>query len=163
MFKNYFTIAVRNTIKHKGYSFINIIGLAVGLASFIVIMLYVYDELSYDQFHTDADRIYRVVFARTERDGSNSSRIDTPGALKEAMVEEISEIEHATRLHSSSWGKVLLSNAKYTYYDKNLLYVGASFFDVFSSQFIDGEANSAFVHPGSIVLTESVTGRSLIS
>jgi len=152
-------LAFRNMAKNKGYSTINLFGLAIGLASFVIIMLYVYDELSFDQFHTDSDRIYRVVFDRTERDGSKSSRIDTPGALKEAMIDEIPEIEHATRLNGSTWVKALLANKKYTYFDKNLLYVGTSFFDVFSFQFIDGEAHTAFVDPSSIVLTESIAHR----
>ena len=60
MFKNYVLIGLRNTLKHKGYSFLNILGLAIGIACCILIFLYVRDELSYDKYHRNSDRIYRV-------------------------------------------------------------------------------------------------------
>ena len=101
----------------------------------MVIMLYVYDELSYDQFHTDADRIYRLAYEQVG-EGYNRQRIEAPGALKEAMLRDVPEIERATHLYPSYWGKVLLSNETYTYYDNRLLYVDDLFFDVFSFPFI---------------------------
>lgn len=72
MLKNYFKIALRNIAKHKGYAFINLSGLAVGLACFTIIMLYIHDELSYDKFHDGADRIYRVVKERSNPEISHS-------------------------------------------------------------------------------------------
>lgn len=152
---NYLKIAWRNLYKHKTYASINIFGLVVGITSFIIIMLYVRDERSYDQFHKDADRIHRIVVDHIEADGSVSPRISTPGALTEAIKREIPDVEHATRLHASSWGKVLLKNENHTSYDKNLLYVDSFFFDVFSFPFIHGSAQSAFSDPASIVITES--------
>jgi len=128
MLKNHLKIAYRTVVKQKVYACINILGLVAGMTSFIIIMLYVYDELSYDQFHTDSDRIYRVVVDRVGADGSKSPRIPTPGALKEAMLREIPEIEHATRLHPAYWGKALLTNGDYTFYDDSFLYVDHSFF-----------------------------------
>jgi putative ABC transport system permease protein len=62
MLRNYLKIALRNLLKHKGYTFINVFGLAVGIACCVLILLFVRDELSYDRFHEKADRIYRVVF-----------------------------------------------------------------------------------------------------
>ena len=65
MFQNYLTIAVRNLLRHKGYSAINVLGLSIGIACCILILLYVQDELSYDQFHEKHDRIYRLVESAT--------------------------------------------------------------------------------------------------
>ena len=158
MFKNYLTVDLRTLRKQKGYAFINIGGLAVGLACFTIILLYVHDELSYDQFHIDADRIHRVAHDQVGA-GFNRRIIAAPGALKNAMLREIPEIEQATHLYLSYWGDALLSNEKYTYYDNRLLYVDDSFLDVFSFHFIHGDAQSAFADPASVVLTESVAER----
>lgn len=156
MFKNYLKIAVRNILKHRGYSAINLFGLVIGLASFIIIMLYVYDELSYDRFHADADRIHRVVYDMTwiDGDGAKMLRTGTPSALKDAMLGEIPEIEQVTRLQGS-WDKIVLSNENYTFYGNSFLYVDNSFFDVFSFPFIQGGVHAALTNEHSIVLTES--------
>ncbi len=159
MFKNNFKIAVRNTLKHKSYATINLFGLAIGLAAFAIIVLYVYDEISYDKYHADANRIYRIVYDRTSPEGFMSPRIATPGALKAGILREIPEVEQATHLLPSYWGKVLLSNETYSYYDANFLYADDSFFDVFSFQFIEGDAVSALSDPTSIVLTQSFAER----
>ncbi len=158
MFKNNFKIAVRTSLRHKGYAAINLLGLAIGIASFLIIVLYVNDELSYDQFHTDSDRIYRVV-VDVEKGSYKSSQKSTPGALRETLLHEVAEVEQATFLHPCGWGKVLLWNEKYRYYDKNLLFADQSFFEVFSFQFIHGDARSAFEDPLSVVLTESMANR----
>ena len=73
MFKNYLKIAWRNIVRHKGYSFINIFGLAVGLASCIMILLWVQDEMSYDRFHKNAGAIHRVIVQATEPGGGSES------------------------------------------------------------------------------------------
>jgi putative ABC transport system permease protein len=159
MLKNHFKIAYRTIVKQKFYACINIFGMVIGLTSFVIIMLYLRDELSYDQYHSHADRIYRVVVDRVVADGSKSPRIATPGALKEAMLREIPEIEQATRLYPSYWGKALLSDENYAFYDKSFLYVDNSFFNIFSFQFIYGDAKSALADPSSIVLTESFARR----
>lgn len=159
MFLTNLKVALRNILKHKGYSAINLFGLVVGLASFMIIMLYVYDELSYDKFHKDSDRIYRVVLDSIEQDGSKTLQNSTPAALTEALTREIPEIENATRLHPPFWGKASLSNENYKYYDNDFLYIDKSFFNVFSFRFIKGDPQSAFENPFSVVLTESLARR----
>ena len=95
MIKNYLIVAVRNLKRHKVYSFINISGLAIGIASFLLIMIWVMDELSYDQFHHNADFLYRI-----EQDQNYSGSIYhvnvTPYPMAEGVKAEIPEIKHAT-------------------------------------------------------------------
>ena len=81
MLKNYLKVALRNLLKHKVYSFINILGLAVGIAAGVLIVLYVFDELSYDRFHVNADRTYRVVADWSNKGDSRIHQLGTPSVL----------------------------------------------------------------------------------
>jgi putative ABC transport system permease protein len=153
-------VAFRTITRHTGYSLINLFGLAIGIACALIIVLFVRDEMSYDRFHSDADDIYRIVVDRFGVDGSVTPRIGTPGALAEAAVKEIPEIQQATRLNPTYWGKVLLSDDKNnSYYGDDLLYVDNSFLDVFSFPLVAGDAESALHDPLSIVLTETFAAR----
>jgi putative ABC transport system permease protein len=156
MFKNYFKIALRTIFKHKIFSAINLFGLAVGIACFALIMLYITDELAYDKFHRDDDRIYRVVKDFVNADGSKTPDATTPPALMPALRREIPEIEHATRIFPS-WGyKPLLTYGEKTFYEERFLRVDSTFFEVFSFPFSRGEAKSAFAVPQCVLLTESL-------
>src|SRR5678816_3538928 len=92
MIRNYFKIAFRNLLRYKGFSFINIFGLATGMACSLLIFLFVKDEISYDRFHKDADKIYRVVKDFVNDDGSRLPDATTPPALSPAMQRDIPEI-----------------------------------------------------------------------
>ncbi|HEX9653647.1 MAG TPA: ABC transporter permease, partial [bacterium] len=94
MFKNYLKIAVRNLLKHKGYSFINIAGLAIGLACCFLIVLFVQHELSFDRFHEKAPRIYRLLHASKE-DGAKSAI--SASAYAPHLLADFPEIEQAVR------------------------------------------------------------------
>ncbi|MGH7495373.1 MAG: ABC transporter permease [bacterium] len=156
MFKNYLLIALRTISKHKVYSATNLFGLAVGIACFAVIMLYIQDELAYDNFHAGSDRIYRVVKDFVNDDGSRTPDATTPPALVPALQREIPEIEQAVRIFPP-WGyKPLLTYGEKTFYEENFLRVDSTFFEVFSFPFVRGEAKSAFAQPLSIVVTESM-------
>jgi putative ABC transport system permease protein len=156
MLKNYLKIALRTISKHKVFSAINLFGLAVGIAAFTIIMLFVKDELAYDGFHADADRIYRVVKDFVNDDGSTTPDATTPPAIMPAMLREIPEIEHATRIYPS-WGyKPLLTYGEKTFYEERFLRVDSTFFEVFSFPFVAGDAKSAFAIPQCILLTESL-------
>ncbi|MBI3110438.1 MAG: ABC transporter permease [Ignavibacteriales bacterium] len=156
MLSNYFKIALRNLLKHKGYSFINGFGLAAGIACCILIVLYVQDELSYDTFHADSDRIYRVVKDFVNADGSRLPDATTPPGLMPALVREIPEIETATRLYPS-WGfKPMLTYGEKTFYEEKFLRVDSTFFDVFTYQFVQGNKSTVFAKPLSIVITQSL-------
>src|SRR5258706_5777581 len=132
MFKNYFKIAVRNLWKNKSLSFINIFGLAAGMACSLLIFLFVTDELSYDQFNTDANRIYRVVKDFVNDDGSRLPDATTPPAAAPAIQKEIPGIEHVTRVFPN-WGNNFLITYKEKHiYEEKLCRVDSSFFDVFT-------------------------------
>src|SRR5687767_13289906 len=107
MLKNYFIIAFRNFWKNKGFTFINIFGLAIGIACSLLIYLFVTDELSYDKFHKDSGNIYRVVKDFVMDDGTKLPDATTPAALAPAMQKEIPEIEVVTRIRPN-WGTTYL-------------------------------------------------------
>src|ERR1051325_11174268 len=98
MFRNYFKIAVRNLWKNKGLSFINIFGLAAGLACSLLIFLFVADELSYDRFNEDSNRIYRVVKVFVNDEGTRLPDATPPPAVPPAIQKEIPGIERVTRV-----------------------------------------------------------------
>ncbi|MGH7600820.1 MAG: ABC transporter permease [bacterium] len=156
MLKNYLLIALRTILKHKAFSAINLFGLAVGIACFIVILLYVQDELAYDGFHADADRVYRVVKDFVNDDGSKVPDATTPPGLAPALVREIPEVETAARIFPS-WGyKPLLTYGEKSFYEERFARVDTTFFEIFSFPFVYGEAKSAFTQPSSIVLAASL-------
>jgi putative ABC transport system permease protein len=155
MFRNYFKIAVRNLWKNKGLSFINIFGLATGMACSLLIFLFVTDELSYDRFNKDADRIYRVVKDFVNDDGSRLPDATTPPAAAPAIQKEIPGIEHVTRVFPS-WGNNFLITYKDKHiYEEKLYRIDSSFFDVFTFPFVEGNAKTALKEVNSIVLTQT--------
>ena len=153
MLKNYFKIAFRNFKKQKGYAVINIVGLAVGLACFILISLFVQFELSYDTFHDKADRIYRI--AKEDPGnyylGTNRFAV-TPAPLVKALMEEFPEVEHATQIDQTYR---LLEYEDKRFYEEGI-YATEHFFDVFTFPLLQGDPRTALVEPNSIILTESL-------
>src|SRR3954464_3040098 len=103
MFRNYIKVALRNLWKNKVFSFINIFGLATGMACSLLIFLFVKDEVSYDSFHKDASHIYRVVKDFVNDDGSRLPDATTPPALASFMQREIPEVATTTRVFPN-WG-----------------------------------------------------------
>src|SRR6476646_6820761 len=104
MFKNYFKTDIRNLWKHKTFSFINILGLTIGLTSFILIALYIFDELSFDRLHKNAANIYRVVESKTSQDGGSSRRAGTGFQVSARAKTGLPEIKDAARI--SAFGRV---------------------------------------------------------
>ena len=120
MLKNYFKIAWRNLLRNKAFSFINILGLSIGISVCFIIMLYVQDELSYDKFNVKADRTYRIAFKATMNGGKiNESNIMPPVAA--AVKREYPEVEEATRLNENGQTKVTYNNK--TFKEKKLAIV----------------------------------------
>ena len=155
MIKNYFKIALRNLVKHKGTSFINIFGLAVGMTCCLLIMLFVKDELSYDRFNKDAGNIYRVVKDFVNDDGSRLPDATTPPALAPAIQKEIPGIAHVTRVFPGWGNKFSIKYADKNFLEERLFRVDSSLFDVFSFPFVKGDARTALEKINSIILTES--------
>lgn len=145
MLKNYITIFFRNWKKQPVYSFINVFGLAAGITCCIVIMLYVIDELSYDNFHEKGERIYRVVPV----EGSARSQ----GPWGETIRREIPGIENFVRLRSEDNLNLILDNETFT---EQGFFADSSFFDVFSFECIEGNPKTALTKPDNLVLTETL-------
>ncbi len=153
MLKNYFKISLRNLKKHKGYSLINVTGLAVGLAGCILIMLFVLDELRYDQHHDKADRIYRVVF-EARFAGDELTDPISPAPMARAMLEIFPEVEAAARLEQRSNAPVEYKDHRFR--EDRLFYADSSLFDVLTIPFVRGQAETALVEPNTVVLTETM-------
>jgi putative ABC transport system permease protein len=157
MFKNYLIISFRNTLKNKWFSLLNIAGLAVGMACFILILMFVQFETSFDRFHEKSDRIYRVL-SQNNRIQPGVSEFDdnSPELLAEALVAAFPEIKNATRTRKSFTDQAILQ-----YQDKNFYQAGIfadpEFFKIFSFPLLKGGVEQALMVPKSIVLTESVS------
>ena len=151
MLKNYLTIAVRNLFRQKFYSAINILGLAVGMACSILILLYVQDELSYDCYHKNADRIYRVV---REQDfgGRVTHSAISPPAMAALLPDEFPEVEGAVRLIA---GRTLMSHGE-KHFEQNFYSADPNVFDVFDFPLLRGDPKTALSEPLSIVITRAV-------
>lgn len=148
MLKNYIKIAFRNLTQHKSYTLLNLMGLAVGMACCILIALYIREELSFDTFHPNADRITAV-----GTNGLFGSTLSTPYPLADAMVDEIPQVEKAIRLNGT--GQLLLSRDGQDYTEiEQGLYTDPEFFDVFSFKLLKGSTDQALSAPNSIVLSE---------
>lgn len=149
MLRNYLKVAFRNLWKNKGFSFINIAGLAIGMASAILILLWMQNEISFDDFHAKKDRIYDV-WNRATFSGALHSWNTTPKPLAAAMQHDLPEVEHACRVDWS--GEHLFSVA-----DKRLMIRGTAvdsiFLQIFSFPMIEGDMRTALNEPYSIVLT----------
>ena len=152
MLKNYFKIAVMNILRHKGYSFIHIVGLAVGMACCLLITLWVIDELSYDRFHEDADNIYQVMVHLEKNTSQQFPNIPYPFAPE--VIEKIPEVIEAVRLEGM--GRILLSNQNRKFYESNMRVVDPSFFNMFSFQLLQGNPATALTNPFSVVISETI-------
>ena len=147
MLSNYLTIALRNLRRNLGYTAINLVGLAVGLAACLLIGLYVRHELSYDNFYENADRIHQVIYGTG--DGSLDRTAPTPIPLREAMQGQFSQIERLVRLKEIT-GVVRQGTSSWT---EDVLYADSGFFQMFSFPLIRGEPGDVLSSPGSVVLT----------
>lgn len=156
MIKNYLRTAWRNLFKNKFSSAINIGGLATGMACSLLIFLFVKDELSYDQYHKNADRVYRVVKDFINDDGSRIPDATSPPALAPAMQREIPEVEGVTRVRSDWGGTWLVEYGDKKISETKYWRVDSNFFDIFTYTFIKGDPKTALSDVASVVITESI-------
>jgi putative ABC transport system permease protein len=160
MLKNYLKIAIRNLSRNKLFSSINIFGLAAGLAVCLLIMLYIFDEMSYDQHHKDADRTYRLAYVTGT--GDDWSAVPAPVAF--TMKAEMPEVQEVTRLLKfPDMDKVLLQNERprdpRKFFESNGYYVDSTFFQLFTYDFSYGNGQTALDRPNSLVLSESIAAK----
>ncbi len=169
MLKNYVTIAFRNLKKHRFYTFINIFGLAVGIASCLTIVMYINHELSFDRHHTDADRIFRVNCEI--KFGPNHLKLAVcPAPLADAVRHDYPEIEHAARLWEN--GSMLVKRTDQNIKETEIVFADSSLFNVFTIPFIQGNPKEALRDPNTMVISrhaaekyfpgEDALGQSLI-
>ncbi len=152
MLKNYFKIAFRNILRHKGFSFINIFGLALGLAVFMLIMLWVRDEVSYDRFHQNTDRLYRLV-VESQLGEQSFKAVVTPGEFTPYLAEKIPEIEDACLFRPYS--EVMITVGEDNFYERKLACADSSFFRLFDFKVISGNVEDALSNVEKIILTQS--------
>ncbi len=147
MFKNYLKIAIRNIVKSKFYSVINVVGLAIGMACCILILLWIQDEVSYDKFHENSNRIYRIVL---------NDYIGSPPPLAPLIEREIPEITKTARIdvYTKASSFVFSYGDKYFNEDRFFL-VDPAFFEMFSFDFITQQSDDVLKDASSIVISES--------
>ena len=152
MFNNYMKIAFRNILRHKTFSFINIIGLAIGLACSILIMLFVSYELSYDKYHEKADLTYRVA-VRAAIGDSEIHQTYSSAITFLKFLEDFPEVETGTKLIKMQ--DIPVIKGEKTIYETRLFAVDSSFFEVFTIPLLDGMKDQVLVEPNSMVITKS--------
>lgn len=153
MLKNYIKIAWRNLAKSKVYSFINIGGLAVGITVFSLISLYVYDEMSYEDFHKKSDQIVRLVHHAQWQEGE-AHHAATSAAFAPALKAEFPEIKEAVRILPEGGGVITFDTK--TVKVGNIFFTDKNVFDVFTFPFLVGNPKTALAEPNSIVISESL-------
>ena len=151
---SYIKIALRKVKRHKGFSLINIAGLAIGMAACILILIWVQDELSYDRFHKNADQIFRINTKDTSG-GMTFVQAGSPAPLGPALLEEVPEVENFVRVQAG-WGRWNLHHGDDRFTKEYLAAVGPTFFEIFQFPFIKGDPKTALKDRYSIVLTEDL-------
>ncbi len=155
MFKNYIKIAWRNLFKHKGYTFINIFGLAVGIAVCVLIFKFVSHELSYDTFHEKSERTYRVTMHMEDY-----SLAITPSMASPTMQEEFPEVETGVRLyHAGRFSPVVVRHENTAFEERSFGYADSTFFEVFDFELLSGNPETALAQPNTMVISRDIAAK----
>jgi len=153
MLRSYFLVALRNLWRQKGYTLINILGLTVGLASTILILLYVINEMTYDRFHEKADRIYRIWISGSMPATEMRHAVSSP-PMAEALLNDYPEVEQVVRMRKAGGWIVKRGDVTFQETDDDFVFVDSTFFDVFSFKLLKGNPKTCLTEPRSIVLSE---------
>jgi putative ABC transport system permease protein len=156
MLKNLIKTAFRHILKHPGYSFLNVLGLTLGITSALFLLIYVSDEVSYDSYHEKADRIYRVSSKITETDDS-FTWIVAQIPFGPQVAQDYPEVEAYVRFINMARGLYKYEDKEYV--EEDFFYADSVLFDIFTYKVIRGDARSALLEPNKIVLTETVAAR----
>lgn len=155
MFKNYFKIAFRNLWKNKGFTFINIAGLAIGLACFILIAMYVVDELSYDRFYPNAERTYRVD-ADINFGGNQLQLAVSSDPMGPTLKRDYPQVEEYTRIYASEGDKLVRKGNDY-FNENKIVYADSTFFNVFPQKVLSGNIKTALFEPNTVVISQTAS------
>lgn len=153
MVKNYFKVAIRNIKRHKGYSFINIAGLAIGISVCLLIMLWVQDELNFDRFHPNGEHIYQA-FTRQSHSGNTFHTRSTPAPLAPALKNNFPQVENACRYLSGSGKQIAYRENGFS--ETALAFADPDFLDMFNYPLIEKREGNPLSNPFSIVITEEM-------
>ncbi|WP_225586963.1 ABC transporter permease [Algoriphagus sp. Y33] len=156
MLKNYLKIAYRNLLKKKVYSFINIVGLGIGMACCVLIFMFVQDELSYDTYHEKGDRIFRVIHGVAQEGVEpdlSTFWVWGNAPIGPALQLDFPEIEKVVQF--SGRADILFTVGEETQQEEGVFFMDSTVFDVFSWELLEGDPKTALVAPFSVVLTES--------
>jgi putative ABC transport system permease protein len=153
MLKNAFKITFRLIKRHKGFSFINIAGLSVGIACSILVLLYVCDELSFDRFHEKADRIYRITADASGRSDFRIHQLGTPAILSRTLLDKYPKVEEVTRL--TDLDQTIVQTEKRSFKENRVFAAEPSFFRIFSFPLLEGSPDTALAEPNKVVITQS--------
>ncbi|MGW8316313.1 MAG: ABC transporter permease, partial [Bacteroidales bacterium] len=156
MFRNFIKVAVRYFTHRFGYSLLNILGMTLGIASALYLILYVSDELSYDRYHEKADRIYRVQSHITETD-DEFTWIVAQIPFAPQVKEDYPEVESVTRIFG--FDRALFTYGENSFTEEEVYYADSTFFDIFTYKTVEGSTEGALDHPNSIVLTKTMADR----
>ncbi|GAB4051160.1 ABC transporter permease [Spirosoma litoris] len=151
MLTNYIKIAWRNIFRDKFYSVINILGLTIGVTCGMLLLLYVTDELSYDRYHTNASKIYRIVANIREPDKTNHW-VGIQAPLAQTLKEQYPFVENYVRFFPSD--RITFRQGEKRLYEDNIYSADSTVFDIFSYKFVEGDPKTALNTPGSVVLTQ---------
>ena len=153
MFKNYLKTAFRNLAKNKGFTFINVFGLALGLATCMLIVFYVFDELSYDRFNVNADRIYRVN-NDIKFGGNTNSFAVSPAPLAAAYQAELPQVEQTVRFRDK--GGFTVKKGEMRIKERRVIYADPTVFTIFTFPMLQGNPATALKDPHTVVINESM-------
>ena len=162
MLKSHFTIGWRSLVKQRAYSLINIVGLAIGIASCILLAMYVRNELSYDKDFEDAAEIHKLILERKYPD-QTSIKPYIPHSFASTMVNDYPEIERVTAI-TGPFDDMIISykgsnKADLKFLENDVYAADSNFFKIFSFKILKGDRNTMLLHPKSMVLTESTAKR----
>ena len=161
MLKINLKLTLRNLLKNKAFAFINIAGLASGIAIALLLYLYIRNELSFDQQQSQKNAIYRLIF-NAKRDGVEEKWGCSPNIAGPVFKNEIPEIIEQVRLVRHNFGED--ANIRFedkAFYEKNLYFVDSGFCNVFDLHFVAGSATSSLKKPNSIIISESTSKKSM--
>ncbi|MBN2398743.1 MAG: ABC transporter permease [Candidatus Aminicenantes bacterium] len=157
MLKNALTVTMRSMVKNKFYFLIKVFGLAAGVASSMVVILYVTNELTYDTYHPDYERIYRVAYSQTTPIGE-STGVSTPGPLAIGIREQLSQAESVARMIPpfENAKHVLVARGESRFFEKRVWFADPEIFRILRIPFLEGSARTALSQPRTVVICESM-------
>ncbi|MBA2745031.1 MAG: ABC transporter permease, partial [Flavisolibacter sp.] len=154
MFRNYLKTALRNLLRYKGFSFINIASLSIGITGCLIIGLFVWDEKQYDKFIKGGENIFRI-YQQRSNSSTNSPSANTPPMLATYAQQNFPEVDFTSRL--LMWnGKMLFEKGDVRSFEEKGLIADSTFFKMFPLKFISGDSKTAMNAPASIIITEEL-------